>query len=313
LYQQGRFQWEKRDGASLLRAAEYFRQAIARDSMYAEAYAGLADALNIHHELFAPEVREEGVAAIAAARRAVELDPTLAEAHAGLGFTLFCGEWDWAGADSAFRRSIALDPDYAPAYYWYAQLFAFRDNIDSAVVVARRATELDRLSTIAHLVLGAMLLHTERRAEAVAELQLATELQPASYLPWQMLTLAYLRAGQPVQARSAAVQFLSTLMPGKATDSTLVDDVITMLSGRGEPAKASRFLGRIGADSNNASAAYWFTMAGLADSAFARTTIAIERRNAFVAAYFYWFRTMLRGDPRVDELLRRMKAKAAER
>ena len=119
LYLRGRFQWNKRSLEGFRAAIAHFQQAVEKDPNYAVAYAGLADCyvlLGVYGEI--PN-RDAYPLAKAAAVRALELDETLAEAHASLGRSIIAHDWDWAAARREFERALQLNPNYATAYYWY--------------------------------------------------------------------------------------------------------------------------------------------------------------------------------------------------
>src|SRR6266478_5169542 len=119
LYLKGRFFWNKRTGTDLLKSIDYFKQAVEKDQKYALAYAGLADAYVLLPPYGAASPSESFPHAEAAARKALELDDTLAEAHASLGQFLLFYDLDFAGSTREFERAIALDPNYATAHHWY--------------------------------------------------------------------------------------------------------------------------------------------------------------------------------------------------
>jgi TolB-like protein len=120
LYLQGRVFWNQRTPSALQTAARYFERAIARDSTYAEAYAGLAEAYVLLPEYADAPPRETFAKVKAAALRALTLDSTLGQAHAALGYAYMRYDWDWRGAEREFRRAVALTPSYPTAHQWYA-------------------------------------------------------------------------------------------------------------------------------------------------------------------------------------------------
>ena len=120
LYLRGRYFWNKRTGADLKKAVVYFEQAIEKDPKYALAHAGLADAYVLMPGFAAASPRESLPKAKSAARKALELDKTLGEAHAALGLALFGYDLDFEQANQEFRRAIELSPNYATAHHWYA-------------------------------------------------------------------------------------------------------------------------------------------------------------------------------------------------
>jgi len=144
LYLKGRYFWNKRDEDSLRKSIDYFQQAIQRSPNYALAYAGLAEAYVVRPDV-APQ--DSYSAAKTAARRALEIEDGLAEAHNALAASLFWYDWDWAGAEREFQRALAVNPNYAQAHQWYGQFQKAmgRKNWPDEV---KRAGELDPLSLV---------------------------------------------------------------------------------------------------------------------------------------------------------------------
>ena len=143
-YALGRRQWSKRTRDSLERAIQHFEQAIDADPGFAPAYSGLADCYNILAPWLPPRLAFR--MAKAAAKKAIELDPNLAEAHTSYAFVLMYDEWDWAGAERSFKRAIELAPDYATGHQWYGEYLNAIGHFDAALAEARAAEELDALS-----------------------------------------------------------------------------------------------------------------------------------------------------------------------
>ncbi len=146
LYLKGRYYWNKRTADGLTKAVDYFTQAIVRDPGYAQAYAGLNDAYNLLREYTAMPSEEAFPRAIAAARKALELDDNLPEAHAALAFASFWGSWDVRTGDREFRRALALNPHYVAAHHWYATSLLTRGRYPEALREIERARELDPTS-----------------------------------------------------------------------------------------------------------------------------------------------------------------------
>jgi len=148
LYLKGRYHWNKRTEDSLRRGIGFFRDAIENDPTFAGAYAGLADCFvtlttNIPlppHELM-PKAK-------AAAMRALEIDDGLAEVWASLGAVRWWFDWDWNGAEEAYRRAIELNPNYATAHDGYAMMLSARGRYDEAIEQMQKAADLDPLSLI---------------------------------------------------------------------------------------------------------------------------------------------------------------------
>ena len=174
LYLKGRYMWNKRSKDGLLAAVDYFSQAIERDSNYAPAYSGLADAylvLGSYAHMPRVEARRR---AREAAERAITLDETLAEAHTSRG-QVYRLEWNWRGEEQEYRRAIALNPNYTTAHQWYSTLLAALGRLDEALAESRRAEELDPLSPATVATVGTIL--ALRREYDAAETQFHTTLE----------------------------------------------------------------------------------------------------------------------------------------
>ena len=233
LYLKGRFFWNKRTGADLRKAIEYFEQAIAKDPNYALAYVGLADSYMLLSSYASVSPVESLPPAKAALKKALELDDSLAEAHASFGL-LATLELDLQHALVDFQRAIELKPNYATAHHWLALGYTTLAQFDPAISEAKRAIELDPLSLIinadcswiyfnarrydeaetqarktlemdsrfflAHYYLGAVLQFKGHIAEAIPEYQTAFDLNHDPY-SLAMLGQAYARHGQKEEAR----------------------------------------------------------------------------------------------------------------
>jgi serine/threonine protein kinase/Tfp pilus assembly protein PilF len=146
LYLRGRHHWNRRTREDLETARDLLQRAVEKAPEFAAAHAGLADAYNLlGFYVFMPP-REAFPRAIAAARKALEIDEALAEAHAALAYAAFSHDWDWAGAEAGYRRSIALNPGYASARQWYALNLAFAGRHEEARSQIDLALDLDPLS-----------------------------------------------------------------------------------------------------------------------------------------------------------------------
>ena len=154
LYLKGRYYWNQRTASDIATAISYFNQAIAKDPGYALAYSGLADAYSV---LVAYNVAPTDVVpkANAAARRALELDPTLAHPHAVLGTNEMEYDRDFAGGEAELKKSLELDPNDATAHQWYAQMIGeIGGREQEALAEVNRAHQLDPLSPIISVTVG---------------------------------------------------------------------------------------------------------------------------------------------------------------
>ncbi|HYC92226.1 MAG TPA: protein kinase [Thermoanaerobaculia bacterium] len=154
LYLKGRYHWNKRTGDGLRKGIAFFREAIESDPSFASAYAGMADCFITLGTNIPLPPRETMPKAKAAAMKALEIDDALAEPWASLGAVRWWFEWDWEGAEEAYRRAIELNPNYATAHDGYAMLLSARGRFSDAVEQITKACDLDPLSLISAVHAG---------------------------------------------------------------------------------------------------------------------------------------------------------------
>ncbi len=176
LYLKGRFYWNKRRGRDLEMATDYFKQALEKDPNYALAYAGLAQTFVLFPEYAGLPAKEYFPRAEAAARRALELDENLAEAHSVLGLVRLQYAWDWSGAEREFKKAIELNPNFPTAHHWYNIMLGCVGRLDEAMNEIRRAQELDPLSLIINENVGAVFYSMRRYDEAIGQHKKTLEL-----------------------------------------------------------------------------------------------------------------------------------------
>src|SRR5262245_33490546 len=168
LYLKGRFFWNKRTGADLRTAIEYFNQALGKDPSYGLAYAGLADSYGLLSIYGAASPTDSFPQAKAAAKKALEFDDTLAEAHTSLANVLAHYEFDLEQSLKEFERAIQLNPNYATARHWYSNNpLVELGQFDRAIAEGKRAVELDPLSLIISADLGEDYFFARRYDEAI--------------------------------------------------------------------------------------------------------------------------------------------------
>jgi TolB-like protein len=186
-YIKGRYAWNQRTRAGSETAIELFKEAIALEPDYAEAYSGLADC----HNLLASTggaARDEMRRAQAAALRAVEIDPELAEAHASLAWVRYRSAWDWPAAEAGFRRAIRLNPGYATTHQWYSSFLSAMGRHVEAIVEAQRAIDADPRSSVMYRTAAMVQMAARRFDKAEAAARKAADLDPT--VPAAHLTLA---------------------------------------------------------------------------------------------------------------------------
>ncbi len=206
-YLQGRYFYERRTKNDLEKATSYFEQAIKLDPGYARAWSGLAWARMSQADSAYGLSFEEGYRlARDAAEKALQLDPSLAEAHAAIGRIKRTHDWDWAGADASFQRAIELEPQNALALMGASSLAASLGRFDDAVALGRRAVELDPLSVIAHVALGLRAYYAGQVDLAITAYEKALELNPGDPSAHYLLSLVYLARSEPLRAQAEAQQ-----------------------------------------------------------------------------------------------------------
>lgn len=200
LYANGRLSWSRLTEQGLVQAIDYFEKAIARDSHYALAYAGLADCyamlgvfgMRPPHDVF-PRARQ-------AVEKALELQPDLAAAHTTLGHIKIQYDLDWSGGLQEYARAVALDPNYAPTYHYRGIVLAMHGLTDRSLAELQRAQQLEPLWMAPRAATGNTLVYARRYDDAIAYLNKALELDDRADNARTFLGRAYLHSGRYDQA-----------------------------------------------------------------------------------------------------------------
>ncbi len=182
LYLKGRFYWNKRTGEGFRKGIEFFEQASARDPSYALPQVGLADSYALMAAYSVRPPSESMTRARDAAERALQLDDSLAEAHASLGLVRLLHDWQWDEAERRFRRALALKPGLALAHHWFSEYWMARGRTDEALAELQRAEDLDPLSVILPTDRCRALYFARRYPEALASCRRALDAD-ASFVP----------------------------------------------------------------------------------------------------------------------------------
>jgi TolB-like protein/Tfp pilus assembly protein PilF len=200
-YLQGRFYWNRRGGESLTRAMDYFEQAIRLEPNYAAAYAGLADTYILLGSVGGVMRPTEAMGkAKVAAQRALALDDSLGEAHTSLAMLHFWYDWDWATAETEFKRAISVNRSYPTAHHWYAIYLSAMGRHDEAVLSIDRATRLDPVSAIIRASRGWIEYQRRQFDAAMDESHRTLELDVNFIRAHNYLGMSFLKKGMPEDA-----------------------------------------------------------------------------------------------------------------
>ena len=307
LYLRGRYLWRQRTAETIAQAIAYFHQAIERDSAFALAYAGLADAYVALPAFSTTPAREARARARAAVLRALDLDSTLAEAHVTAA-SLLRDEWEWEGAAHHFARAVALAPGYATAHQWYGEHLIQTGRLADALAEFRKAERLDPVSGIIASQLGWALMSVGDHAGAKAKFERAIEIAPQLAHAYTGLGSTYREMGRYPEAEAAFRRALQVSLNRNVTLGFLGNLQATL----GRADEAHRRLAElrspgVAADSRAWAVAMIFAGLGEHDSALAWFDVAYQEHDPMLA-YLKVEPTLraLRHDARMMELLQRI-------
>jgi serine/threonine protein kinase/tetratricopeptide (TPR) repeat protein len=303
LYLKGRFLWNKRTSESLAKSIEHFNQALEKDPRYALAYAGLADAWYSRGWYRYVEPKDAYEKARAAANRALEIDPKLAEGHAILAAIKTVYDWDWQGAESEFKLAIQLNPNYATAHHRFSLFLPALGRLDEAIAEARKARELDPLALPVNENLGDILYLARRYDQAIEQLRRTLELDPNYGVAHGTLAKVY-------EAQGKYEQSMEERLKGSTPETVAELRQVFAASGIKGVWKNRLAVLLERAKTNYVSPAdiaLFYTRLNDRDQAFAWLEKALEERsinfNYLVADPRF---DNLRDDPRLPQLLRRV-------
>ena len=192
LYLKGRFFWNQRTPEGLKQALDNFDGALAVDPEYAEAYVGVADTYNLLREYTPMQDAEAYPKALSAAKKALELNDGLADAHRALAFALFYGNLDFASAIREFQRAIQLNPGVAVTHHWYATCLMSLSRFREALEQIELAQKLDPTSRALLSDEALLLWHLGQRDQAVTQLKQVESSDPNFVSPHRYLSYIYL-------------------------------------------------------------------------------------------------------------------------
>ncbi len=294
LYLKGRFFWNKRTGGDLRKSIEYLKQAIAKDPNYALAYAALADSYGLLRFYGGASPAESVVPATAAAKKALELDDSLAEPHASLGL-IATEELEVQRGVSELERAVQLNPNYATAHHWLSLAFTALRQSDRSIKELKRAVELDPLSMVINADLSIGYIYARRYDEAEAQARKTLEIDPGSFLAHYYLGMALQLKGR---LKEAIPEFQKAVNVNHDPYSTSM--LIQGYARNGQTDEARKLLAQLNEMAKSAEVpeyafALAYTSLGEKDRAIAALKHAFAGGNN---SYLF----LLPGDPLLDDL-----------
>ncbi|MGB2889186.1 MAG: tetratricopeptide repeat protein, partial [Candidatus Acidiferrales bacterium] len=309
-YLKGRYWWNKRSEEGFNKGIEYFQQAIEKDPTYALAYSGLADCYSLASDYGFVATKEAFPRAKEAALKALQLDQTLAEAHASLAYVKTEYDWDWSGGEREFQRAIELNPSYAIAHQWHAVALLAMGRSEEAITENKRALELDPLSLIINRTLGSVFYLARQYDQAIEQERKTLELDPNVVLAHEYLGLAYVQKSMYKEGIAECEKELV----GSPGSPYALSGLGYAYAGAGRRAEAQKVLDKLNELSKQkyvpaVSRVGIYVGLGEKDKAFEwlersyeERSIGSALRNAKVDPVY----DPLRSDPRFQDLLRRM-------
>jgi TolB-like protein/thioredoxin-like negative regulator of GroEL len=295
-YLRGRYYWNKGEREDAEKARKYFEQALEKDPHYAQAYAGLADYYSVLPFYSGSTPDEVFPKAKAAVAKALELDDSLAEAHASRAYILTYYDWNWTDAEREFQRALALNPNEATAHHRYSRYLSSLGRVDEALGEIKRAQELDPLSPLIRANVGVVYYFGRNYDSAINQLQnVLKENQGFSVAHWG-LGLAYEQKGMQAEA-IGELERADALSKHRSTNT--IASLGHAYATAGQKAKARKILEELQGHAKQENiSGYQFALvfAGLGekDRSFEALEKAFRERSTLL--------TYLKMDPRFDPL-----------
>jgi TolB-like protein/Flp pilus assembly protein TadD len=314
-YLEGRYFWNKRTEEGFSKAITLFKRSIEIDPTYAPPYAGLADCYELlgsaPYSTLSP--KEAFPQAEAAARKALELDSTLAEAHVPLGYSELVYEWNLPEAQKEFDKALRLRPGYATAHQFYGYYLTAMGKLDEAIVERKKAVDLDPISPLLNSALAEAYYHARRFDVTIDESHKALELDPGYAIALVNIGRAYEQMGMHQRARDAFQKVLA-FAPDEPAILALMGHEYAV---SGDKVLANQILSKLTAlSSKKYVPAVYFALVYIGldrkDDAFSWLDKAYDER----CEYLVYLNSEpladpLRGDPRFSSLLSKIGLRAA--
>jgi eukaryotic-like serine/threonine-protein kinase len=303
LYLKGRFYLNKRERRDFQQAIEYFKQAIALDPKYALAYAGLADSYALPSTFGFTPPSEGMTKAREFALKALSFDGSLAEPHTTLGLTLLSYDYDFAGAERAYKRAIELNPNYATAHHWYGEMLTSVGRFDEAAAEYRRGLEIEPLSLPLNWDYGRCLYLSRKFDDAITQHKKTLELDAGFSRAHRTLSEVYRVKGD--HAKAIEEQVKNFELSGEPQNAALIREAFAKGGWQG-------YLRLVTAENSSLKDRHFviakaYVELGEKDKAFAELNKAYENRESPLQ----WLKVEpqldpLRSDPRFQALLKRV-------
>ena len=306
LYLKGRFHFARRTKDDLQKSIEFFEQAIKLDPNFALAFVGIAESYAVMPSYPHMSPKEATPLAKAAVAKALELDPELPEAHTVSGMITSAYDWDWAKAESSFKRSLELDPNLAITHYRYAFLYLSpMGRHDEAIVEMKRAMELEPLSLIQGANFGGVYMYARQFDLAVEQARKTYDLDPS-------FTGGQSWAARTYNAKGMYAEAILVCEKAMQTNDRLIDQLSYSYAKTGRRQEADGLIKQWKEKEKNGYIINYFLAVtyvalGDKDAAFAELEKAYQARDWFLHRIKSDpFMDPLRDDPRFAGLLKRM-------
>ena len=299
LYLKGRYHFARRTIDDFRKAIDHFEQAIDLDPKYALAYVGIADIYNSWTKSLMFPPNDSIPQAKSAAKKALEIDPHLAEAHASIADSLAIFDWNWAESEQAFKRAIELNPNVSNVHFYYGISYLVpMGRFPEAIAELKRAIELEPLSLIANTILAEVYLFARQYDKALDQAKKAFDLNPNFGTARFWLGHAFLANGM----NEEAIELCESGLQNSPSNLVFLYIAGQSYARSGRRQKAEQIIEQIQEESKTKyvqsySVARIYTELGDKDKAFAELEKAFEQRD--------WWLPRLKTDPLMDSLTRR--------
>ena len=233
-YLKGRFYWNQRTLPALEKSLEYFKEAIAADSSYASAYAGLADSYIMLGNYGSYDPSAVYPQARKAALKALELNDQLADVHTSLAIVYFHYDWDLSGAAEEFELAVSLNPNYATAHHWYAIYLAISGRHDKSIDEIQKALAVDPVSLIVNAAVGLIYYYAGDYDEAIRRSEQTLDMNNNFFAAYTVLGKAYIQQGN----HEEAIESLNSVIALSGRRSSVLAILAHPLAASGNVAEA---------------------------------------------------------------------------